>query len=319
MINLFIYIPTFERPIALSRQLETLVPQVLRFQKNVRLLVNNNNSSSSTFNQLKLQYQAENILFQSNFGNIGGNANIALGFVYSKKDEFIWLLSDNDLVQENCIEFLLRTTNNKIDFVVIGRSFIEPVTIDWHYAKGWIEPMEWGQGLISGSLFNSNTIQGSIEDAFYFHNSSFPHLAVAMSAAKKKQEVLFLQLPWSKILSIEIDNDKQPGDYSLSNLGMPLLLKLFPSESARTFAKGWANSRGYLFYLKRDIHPEIFTSSRYLLLKYGGIFMHLYLLKAKVLSGLFPLVYSLRNYLVTNNALSLVARVRRFAYWIGYR
>jgi GT2 family glycosyltransferase len=119
MIQLLIYIPTFNRPDALTKQLSSLVPQIARYQENVRVIVRDNCSDNDALSVLKIKYHDhKNIFFEENFGNIGGNANIALGFIFAKKDEFLWILSDNDLISHNAIENLMEILNLRIDFVV---------------------------------------------------------------------------------------------------------------------------------------------------------------------------------------------------------
>ena len=283
MRKLFIYIPTYNRPSSLSAQLNALTPQLEKYAQSVRLVVRDNNSSKYAFEELSIQYQSSNVSFEKNFGNIGGNANIALGFVLSKEDEFLWILSDNDIVKPDCLAYLIPKLENTVDFVVINDEYEVPTTVDWKWTDGWDQPMSWRQGLISNALFNTNTIRGSIEDAFCYHNSSFPHLAVACSAAKKKGEVVFLHLPNSKIHQVAYATNEHPGDYSLSQVGMPQLIKLFPKKPARDFSLGWLHKNGWLFYKSREKFPEIFVSSRHLLLRSGGFRAYFYLLKGLIL------------------------------------
>jgi GT2 family glycosyltransferase len=51
--KLFIYIPTFNRPEALNRQLDVLLPQVIVYKDKVRILVRDNNSETKYFIALK--------------------------------------------------------------------------------------------------------------------------------------------------------------------------------------------------------------------------------------------------------------------------
>ena len=101
MSKIFIYIPTYERQKSLQSQLSILKPQIVKYKDSVRVLVRDNNSEGDYFLEISQEFQGlENISFEKNFGNIDGNANIALGFSSAKEDEFIWLLSDNDIIKE---------------------------------------------------------------------------------------------------------------------------------------------------------------------------------------------------------------------------
>lgn len=167
MQKLFIFIPTYNRPPALVAQLSALLPQVQKYPHNVRVVVRDNNSSNYDIEDLENQFKSDSISFEKNFGNIGGNANIALGFVLSREDEFLWILSDNDTVRPSCLEYLAQQLHSSVDFVVINDEFSQPAKVKWKWADGWVTPMAWRQGLISNALFNTNTIRGSIDDAFF--------------------------------------------------------------------------------------------------------------------------------------------------------
>lgn len=319
MVNLFIYIPTYSRPIALSRQLDCLFPQAGRFSNRVRIMVRDNDSKGPEFEAIKKKYQAENIEFYKNFGNIGGNANIALGFVLSRENEFLWILSDNDLVRDDCVEYLLSVLDYSIDYVVMNDHVVASKIMPWKWSDGWIEPMSWRQGLISAALFNTNTIRDSIGDAFSYHNSSFPHLAVACSAAKKNEQVTFMHLPYWLVHDEDMSSAENIGDYSLSQVGMPGLLSLFPKESGRDFARQWTHRNGWLFYKNRYKYPELFASSRYLLIKFGGSIIHFYLFKAKMLSKLSDKMDLLATHMRMNHSKSILRFLSTISHWVGFR
>jgi len=289
--KLFIYIPTYSRPKCLQNQLDSLVPQVKAFPDRVRLIVRDNDSPGFDLSTFEEQYIAANITFSRNIGNIGANANISLGFIFSNLDEFLWILSDNDLVQFGCVEYLLGKLDSSCDFIVLNNFNLHPKTIPWIWESNLLLPITLGQGLISATLFNTNSIRNSIENAYFFHNSSFPHLAVAIATAKEKGKVFYLQLPIGKVLKLELDSSESSGNYSLSYVGMPLLLSLFSLSAARAFARDWAEHRAYLLFQHAYAYPELAISSEFNILKYGGFIVHLYMLKGRCLAlGL--LIYS---------------------------
>ena len=289
MIQLIIYIPTFNRPHALTKQLEVLVPQIERYPQNIRVIVRDNSSDNDVLSMLKQKYYScKSISFEENFGNIGGNANIALGFIYAKKDEFLWILSDNDLIADNAIENLIRILKLEIDFVVCNFEVDEPKIIDWKWEDGWETPMNWRMGLISDTLFNANTFRDVSNAAFYFHNSSFPHLAVACKAAMQKGVVKFMLVPHHFVHEDILDSAESPTDYSLAHAGMPLLLQLMPKESGAHFAKTWAKDSAHFLYLNREKYPAEFIASKYLLIQHGGFVVRFYLLVGFIGSKLYP-------------------------------
>jgi glycosyltransferase involved in cell wall biosynthesis len=271
MTKLFIYLPTYNRPASLRAQLMALLPQVKDFPEDVRLLVCDNASSKYCEEEVFRGHSVpSNVEIRRNGGNIGGNANIALGFVFARPDEFLWILSDNDIVSPNAVRYLLSVLDPSIDFYcfVNGAESEKDVWHDWN--AGWQIPMEWRMGLISDALYNMATVRDVVEEAFYFHNSSFPHLAVACAAARKKGATRFRLLPRERISSDEASSMEQPTDYSLARVCMPLLVPLFPKWEARSFCRKWLWSHGIMLHVNKSLHPHLYIQSKATLRHYGG-------------------------------------------------
>lgn len=270
MSKLFIYIPTYNRPDALKTQLTILLPQVARLKDKVRILINDN-ASDKPLTEFEETYSTHaNIEFRRNAGNVGANANIAFGFIFAKANEFLWILSDNDIVTENAVEYILSFLNEEIDFFCFNDSVKEPTLVDYDWKKGWLTPMDWRMGLISDALYNVNSVKDSIDAGFYFHNSSFPHLAVGCAAARKKGMVKFKLLPRNKINNDLFRSDECPTDYSLAHVCMPLLVALFPENEAKSFSLMWLRKHGIDLYKNRNRHYHLFLQSKATLAYYGG-------------------------------------------------
>ncbi|MDC0975662.1 glycosyltransferase [Alphaproteobacteria bacterium] len=272
MKKLFIYLPTYNRPNAVRTQLRALAPQVVKHQSKVRVLVNDNASDSFLFDEIINEFsQYENIKFHRNAGNIGANGNTVVGFILSQPDEFLWLLSDNDIIKDTAVDYILQSLDERVDFYCFVDSIKEPVEVDHSWESGWQTPMEWRMGLTSDALYNVNTVQSSIEDGFYYHNASFPHLAIACSAAKKKGIVKFKLLPRDKINKTFFPSDECPTIYSLAQVCMPLLVSLFPPREAKSFSLTWLSKHGLDMYRNRKQHYHLYLQSRATLLHYGGL------------------------------------------------
>jgi glycosyltransferase involved in cell wall biosynthesis len=270
MNKLFIYIPTYNRPIALKTQLSVLLPQISQMPEHVRILVSDN-ASDKPLEEFQEKYSSfPNIQFRSNSGNIGANANIALGFVFAKPNEFLWILSDNDIVTETALDYILGMLDSTIDFYCFNYSVKEPTVADYKWENGCQTSMDWRLGLISDALYNVNSIKKSIDAAFYYHNSSFPHLAVAFSAMKKKSLVKYKLLPREKINNAIFDSTECPTDYSLAHVCMPLLVPLFPAKEAKSFSLNWLHKHGVDFYRNRKSHYHLYLQSKATLAYYGG-------------------------------------------------
>ncbi len=271
MNKLFIYIPTYNRPEALKAQLSVLVPQITGLTNNVRLLVSDNDSTNQMYVDIKEKYSGyENVEFRQNVGNIDGNANMSLGFVFARKDEFLWILGDNDTIGGSAIDYILGVLDKSIDFYCFNFSVNEATAIDYSWEQGWQTPMDWRMGLISDALYNINSVKDSIEQAFFYHNSSFPHLAVGCAAAKSKGNVKFMLLPHEKIHNSLFRSDEFFTDYSLASVCMPLLLPLFPENEAKSFSVGWLRRHVVGMYRNRNARYHLFLQTRTLLRYYGG-------------------------------------------------
>lgn len=271
MSKLFIYLPTYNRPESLRRQLSTLLPQVERFPQTVRLLICDNDSSKYALDDVLRGFPAlQNVEVRRNGGNIGGNGNIALGFVFAQPDEFLWILSDNDIVSSNAVAYLLSVLDLGIDFCcfVSNAESEKDVRHDWN--SGWQIPMDWRMGLISDALYNMASVRDVVDEAFYFHNCSFPHLAVACAAARKKGVTRFRLLPRQKVSADEASSLEQPTDYSLARVCMPLLVPLFPKWEAKSFCRKWLWSHGIMLHLNKSRHPHLYIQSKATLRHYGG-------------------------------------------------
>jgi hypothetical protein len=270
MNKLFIYIPTYNRPEVLKVQLSVILPKIAVLPDKVRILINDN-ASDKPFLQFHKKYSSSvNIEFRSNCGNIGGNANIALGFIFAKPGEFLWILSDNDIVAETAIDYILASLDSTIDFYCFNYAVKAPKTIDYLWESGCLTPMDWRLGLISDGLYNVNSVKESIEDAFYYHNSSFPHLAVAFSTMKKKGTVKYMLLPREKITKNSGDSNESPTDYTLAHVCMPLLVPLFPTKEAKSFILGWVRKHGVDFYSNRKKLYHLYLQSKSTISYYGG-------------------------------------------------
>jgi hypothetical protein len=299
MSKLFIYIPTYNRPEALKSQLNVLIPQVLKFSDDVRLMVNENGSDLIYQENIDLLNGHFNIEYRVNCGNIEGNANIALGFIFARPNEFIWILSDNDIISDTALEYILSELDSTIDFYCFNYSVENPTVIGYKWEDGWETPMEWRFGLISDGLYNSNSVKDSLATAFYYHNTSFPHLAVSCATAKRLKNVKFKLLPRDKINNSFYNTSKEsPTDYTVAQVGFPLILPLFPSGKAKSFARKWLLRHGIDFYKHKKKRYNLYLQSKATLSYYGGYEAKLLLAFMRVISVVGIPYISIRQYCI---------------------
>ena len=257
--RLLIYIPTFNRVSALAQQLSRLQPQITgRTPLSVRLLISDNASSDSAgMDMLERQYSSSNISFIRNYSNIGGNANIAQGFVHVKENEFLWILSDNDLVSTEAIACILPHLDYRNDVVALVDQVIQPKLLQVHPGENeW--PIPFAIGLISCGIFNANSIKESAEAAFMFHNSSFPHLAVVLHSLSTRGILSVCLVAKNSVIDKELSHGIRKGDYTMSRLGMPLLFELLPYHQAKRLAWSWFFKRWWGLHACKSKIPFLY-------------------------------------------------------------
>jgi hypothetical protein len=267
--TLFIYIPTYNRPSTLRQQLDALTSQRGDWPGQVRILVNDNSSPSFSDEAAASMGREYGVEVRSNLGNVQANANIALAFVFARPQEYLWILADDDIVREGALQAI--ATEGLVgdpDVVTFEIGATQPASIVHSWSEGW----EWiGEtGLISNVIYKAQVLAAQASQAFFYHNSSFPHLAVLMATMRDRGSLRFRVLPSAWVLIRPARHGEEEGDYSLSLSGMPLLAPLLPPEDAARFCRLWLREQGPRFVKYRDKHPEVHLATRAVLKKYGG-------------------------------------------------
>ncbi len=182
--KLCIYIPSFRRATLLERQLKKLKTQIPKFLGQIRILVSLNEVNHAYLSIIK-EYQCEQIKFRSNPGNIGGNANITMAFVFAEADEFLWILSDDDMITEDALESIMMSLDCSCDLVHIG-DYKVLANVKISMTNVFAVTKGAGFGLISVVIFNMRVIKDYLESGFSYLDSSFPHLAILLAALRDK-------------------------------------------------------------------------------------------------------------------------------------
>ena len=206
---------------------------------------------------------------RSNLGNVRANANIALGFVFARPQEYLWILADDDIVHEGALRAI--ATQGLVgdpDVVTFETKSMLPASVVHTWREGW----DWiGEtGLISNVIYKAEVVAAQASQAFFYHNSSFPHLAVLMATMRERGSLRFRVVPSARVLIPRANNLEEEGDYSLSLSGMPQLAPLMAPQDAARFCRMWLRDQGPRFVKYRDKYPEIHLATKAVLKKYGG-------------------------------------------------
>lgn len=305
MIKLFIYIPTYNRPKAIRKQLELLYPQIIKHQKHVRVLINDNGTPEGKNNNLLVDLNAPNIELRNNPGNIGICANIALGFVFAKEDEHLWILSDNDIINPEALDYLFSeldevNTYFVVPFKVHNENFY-PVNYEtdkiitykwddnlWHCSCSDKNFMWFGIGIdniiaISHGIYSVKQIKHSLSESFKYHNTILPHTAVILGSIKQNSEVTF-KLFNKCIFDSYVTSNENLTDYTFLASAKPQLINLLPKLNAKKYALRWIKSSSDALYFTQFYNKEEYINtilSRKLLIKKGGLQAYLLLVYVK--------------------------------------
>lgn len=276
MKNLLIYIPTYNRPQMLKHQLDRICEQEPPSDLNIRIIVRDNCSSNYSINELSKEYINKSIIFKQNSTNIGGNPNIAIGFLEARIDDFLWILSDNDLIAKDCFKKISEYIRSDIDIITTEKKSLTPmnVKVDLQNKLNLIRIFN-NHSLISNTIYNLNSVKLYIENAFFYQTSSFPHLAVILGSIESKQ-INYQILPYDFFHDSSNDCNDNKGGYFLSMSAMPTLIPLLPSKSKVMFANGWLKDNAVLFHLHRNNYRDLSKYTQKLILSYGKPFSIIY-------------------------------------------
>jgi glycosyltransferase involved in cell wall biosynthesis len=286
---LFIYIPTYNRPSVLRTQLEALTSQRSDWPGPVRILVNDNASPGFSDDNARVLAAEYDIEIHRNAGNVQANANIALGFIFARMDEYLWILSDDDTIDTGALKAL--AADGLIggpDAIAIATNVSEPTTIVRTWEEGWGGIGESQMGLISNVIYKMAAFEDQTSAAFFYHDTGFPHLAVLLATLKDRGSLEFRVVPSDRVFASTEQHAEESGDYSLSLSGMPQLAWLLPADDARRFCRLWLHEQGLGFVRYRAVHPAVHLATRAVLIKNLGVEARLRLTMLAVLEYVRP-------------------------------
>jgi glycosyltransferase involved in cell wall biosynthesis len=268
--DLLVYIPTYNRPESLSRQLAALAQQRADWPGTVRILVSDNASTTLSPDALYAMSAEYAVDVRRNPGNVGANANIALGFVFVRPTEYLWILSDNDTIGPAALRNIAaQGLAEDPDAIVFSTRIEAPSAFVHTWAEAWDGVRE--NGLISNVIYKSSLFVPQASEAFFYHNTSFPHLCVLLATLRERGELNYRVLPSRDCFAPAVAHGEQPGDYRLSYSGMPQILPLLPAPQAKVFARLWLRDQGREFFRQRTSYPGIHLSTIACLRRYGGL------------------------------------------------
>lgn len=258
-LRLAIHVPSYNRHSLLQEQLARLETQCSQ-RSDVHVFLRDNCSPDPGYAELIQGLQGKSwITATRNSSNIGGNANIALSLVALGGFDYVWILADDTLLAAHAVETVVAALSSSPDAVVLGDTEFQDGQLEFtpHDVKVLLTS---GSALISNVVYRVASIAQHVERAFTHHNTSFPHLAVLLTALADDGRWSVERIPSSAVHEGNIAD--LTGDYSASMAGYPLLLPLLPKGMRRREAANWLAKYACLFRSSRIKHRSSYDASR---------------------------------------------------------
>ncbi len=242
---LTIYIPSYNRTDSLLKQLDAI--NNFNDKDKIKIIVNDN-CSTDTKGYKKIQEYClnNNFSYNKNNINIGADANIFSGFLNSFESQYIWILSDDDLLKKDAVEKLVAILEkNNLDILFFTHSKIDRLKVKIWTQRDFFEnniKIADGAGLISNVIYKSDFIKNSIPKGFLYIYTHFAHLAVLIDVFRDKS--VSIGKIKSDIFFIPDTNQPPPEGFSVydhSYFGFVLLGELFEQDIKKDFINSWTN------------------------------------------------------------------------------
>jgi hypothetical protein len=263
--SLLIYIPTYNRFDRLCEQIDQIYPFLNKYPINI--LVSNNSSSDERYMSLKNRYPDEKVSIITNPVNIGANPNITNGFLYSADYDFLWILSDDDIILGLSIDKIMDLLDKNVDIVYFMMKDIAPGVMECRISD-IVAILNFGLGLVSAVIYRSKTLIPDVRFGYEYITSGFPHLAILFASCDRKGSLKVFHYPYDEIfLKKKPDPPVESDTYHFSTYGFVHLSDFISERKTKLgFIKMWiidilptalslrksnrtkyANLKGYIF------------------------------------------------------------------------
>lgn len=277
---LTIYIPSYNRGTLLIKQLSTIAKS--GFKDKIIVQVSDNSSSDPNYKEVNLFCRDNGFIYTKNKFNDRGNPNIFNGFLKSFDSQYLWILSDDDLIRKEAIDKVFDILiKNTLDVLILSHHDFESLSISEYNQEKLLKEqilISNGLGLISNVIYKSSFIEKNIYIGYDFIFSWFPHLAVLIKSFQDKSVNVGV-INKKKFFEDELFILKDKLAYGRSYFGFVFLAELFEPKLKtifiRNFAKFW-NLRHWFFFKKS---PNILFNE---VLAYGYISRYSFSFKVKI-------------------------------------
>ena len=238
--SLLIYIPTYNRFDRLCEQIDQIYPFLNKYPINI--LISNNKSPDERYLCLKNRYPDEKVSIITNPVNIGANPNITNGFLYSADYDFLWILSDDDIILGHSIDKIMDLLDKNVDIIYFMMNDITPGVRKCRMSD-IVAILNFGLGLVSAVIYRSKTIIPDVRFGYEYITSGFPHLAILFASCERKGSLNVFQFRYDEIfLKKKPDPAVESDNYHLSIYGFVHLSDFISDRKTKLgFIKMWLN------------------------------------------------------------------------------
>lgn len=240
---LTIYIPTYNRGNSLLKQLNAINNSVDKSK--VFVMVNDNCSTDISYVDVEKYCLQNEYNYNKNHFNIGADANIFNGFMKFYQSDYIWILSDDDILTEDAVSKVITILeNDTLDILFFTHSKIEILEKNkWSQKDFYTQNIKAsdGSGLISNVIYKSDFIKESIPVGFQNIYTCFAHLSILIHSFKNKVGLVGNIGSYHFFLP---DTALAPADstgYDRSFFGFVLLGDQFEHKTKKKFINDWVN------------------------------------------------------------------------------
>lgn len=199
---LTIAIPTWNRANILDKALQQLLPQIYNYKSQIEIIVSDNASNDHTNNVIKKHLTINtslNIIHYTQIENTGFYGNFKKCRELSTGNYF-WLLSDNDLIANNLVDYIINILNQKKPSFIFLKDWKHSSTINKKKSftnKSFpvfeaLEKFNYKTTLISAVIFKNDKTNDK-EIFIKFKGNTFLGFALFLQSLKDKKDAVQIE------------------------------------------------------------------------------------------------------------------------------
>lgn len=179
--RLTVYIPTYRRYVQCLKQVSSIASLGRDAGIKTQIVVSIN--GDDTYDEEALKEAGASVVVLRGT-DLGGNANICLGYEWLPSCDYLWILSDDDAVQEVGFARVMAEMVKGTDLIVASRSG-NSLNLSLSGSERDLTRAGAAIDLISASICRSRCLEGLATIAFDRIATSYPHAGILVEAVRR--------------------------------------------------------------------------------------------------------------------------------------